>query len=497
MMRRLTSPRTLTRRPAVVFAGIGGVLMVALLVTVASAADHPVAIESNTFIPDTIAVDVGDTVTWTNKDEENHSVVGDGVDSPDIAPGGTFALTFDKAQDFQYSCRFHPYMFGTVAVGQQTAAGAEPKTKDGASVKAVSVTPRPTPAIPTPIAPVVPRAVPAVGKDLGDGTRLAAFTVQDDVKVFTLRMAPIQLEVTKAVVKQAFAFNGIVPGPVIRVNEGDKVRIKVINDLPIETAVHWHGMILPNNQDGVPHLTQHPIAPGQTYTYEWTALAPGTHWYHSHSGRSHIGKGLYGMLEVVPKQGEIDADRDYRIMIGDTDLGFVFNGRSVPSTTVLRGRVGERVHIRLVGTGEQSHPIHLHGQPFDLVAQDGFRLPEPVRMDTLLVSTGQTFDIVTVPLINPGKWMLHCHIFAHSETEHGMTGLVTILDVAPAPKAVATATPQRVSDALAAPREAGLLARQGSTGEPKTRMDLVAVFVVLFALAVYLARRLPPRAHGP
>ncbi len=482
--------RTHVRRPAVITAVVGGVFMVALLVSVASAADHQVSIEANTFVPGSLSVDVGDTVTWTNKDEENHSVVGGDVDSPDIGPGGTFSMTFDKPQEFQYSCRFHPYMFGTVIAGKQTGAEAGPEKKGSAAAKAepVAATPKPAPATPAPIAPVVSRAVPAVGKDLGDGTRLAAFTVVDGVKVFTLRMAPMQLEVSEGVVKQAFAFNGIVPGPVIRVNEGDKVEIDVINDLPIETAVHWHGMILPNKQDGVPHLTQQPITPGQTYTYEWSALAPGTHWYHSHSGRAHIGKGLYGVLEVVPKDGDIEADRDYRIMIGDTDLGFVFNGRSFPSTVALPARVGERVRIRLVGTGEQSHPIHLHGQPFDLIAQDGFRLPAPVRMDTLLVSTGQTFDIVTVPLINPGKWMLHCHIFGHSESDHGMMGLVTILDVAPAPKVAATPKPKPASRVLAASDQVGLVARQGATGT-STRIDLVVLFVALFALAVRMTMR--------
>ena len=474
------------RRPAVVASLFAGVFLIAVLVSVARAADRQVAIEANAFVPETMFVDIGDTITWTNKDPENHSVVGEGVDSPDIEPGGSFAMRFDEPREFQYSCRFHPYMFGSVVAGKQPSdakVGASQQPK----APTASATPVPKPATPSPVAAVVARANPGIGKDLGDGTKLAAFDVRDGVKEFTLRMAPMQLEVSKGVTKQAFAFNGVVPGPVIRVNEGDKVRITVINDLPIETAVHWHGMILPNEEDGVPHVTQHPIAPGKTFVYEWTALAPGTHWYHSHSGRAHIGKGLYGALEVVPKDGDIEADRDYRVLIGDTDLGFVFNGRSFPSTVNLAARVGERVRIRLIGTGEQSHPIHLHGQPFDLVAQDGFLLPAPVRMDTLLVSTGQTFDIVTVPLINPGKWLLHCHIFGHSETEHGMTGLVTILDVAPAPKVTPAV---EVKPVRAEPRPPGLLARQGALPASR-RSDLVWAFVVVFVVAVRLAWRPP------
>ena len=102
-----------------------------------------------------------------------------------------------------------------------------------------------------------------------------------------------------------------------------------------------------------------------------------------------------------------------------------------PSTRTLKAKVGERVRIRIIGTGpELAHPIHIHGQPFEVVAQDGMDLPAPVKMDTLLVGVGQSYDIVVVPR-RPGKWLVHCHIFSHSENAMGMTGLVTILDVAP------------------------------------------------------------------
>ena len=314
-------------------------------------------------------------------------------------------------------------------------------------------------AVPTTVAVARPHS----GKSLGDGTYLAPFTDRGGVKVFQLRMSAVNWEVAPGVVKEAYTFNGTVPGPVLRVNEGDRVRVVVKNDLPIATGVHWHGMILPNAQDGVPGLTQPSIAPGQTYTYEWTAVATGTHWYHAHSSGRDIGRGLYGVLEVVPKTGDIPADRDYRLVIGDTDLGFVFNGKSYPATVPLGARVGERVRIRLVGAGDLSHPIHLHGSPFEVVAQDGLPLPQPVRMDTLLVSAGQTFDIVAVP-VNEGRWLLHCHIFAHSHesTEHdahaagrtgvaaGMTGLTTTLDVGPALAKPPVAAPASAS-APAAP----------------------------------------------
>lgn len=217
-------------------------------------------------------------------------------------------------------------------------------------------------------------------------------------------------------------------------NQGDPIRIIVQNNLPEETVVHWHGMILPHDQDGVAPFTQHPIAPGAAYTYEYTAEAPGTHWYHSHIDGDQVGKGLYGSLEVLPRSGEYPMERDYRLFVGDTNLGLVINGKSFPHTAPLQAKVGERVRIRLTAAGEMSHPFHLHGQPFQLVAQDGFPLAQPQWMDTLLISTAQTFDIIA-PALAPGAWVFHCHIFSHmhkSGAGHAMTGLVTVFDVAPA-----------------------------------------------------------------
>jgi plastocyanin len=291
---------------------------------------------------------------------------------------------------------------------------------------------------PDPVDPA-PGDDPEPGVDLGDGTQLAAYEVVNGAKEFHLTMSETTIETSPGVTKQAYAFNGIVPGPIIRVDEGDKVRIVVDNQLPFPTSTHWHGMILPNDQDGVGGITQPHIEPGQTYTYEWTAVATGTHWYHSHSSGRHIGKGLYGPLEVVPSSGDFDSDRDYRLMLGDTDLGFTINGRSFPSTPQLDARVGETVRLRVINTGDQVHAFHLHGVPFSVVAQDGIKRNEPESMDTLTVSPGQTYDLIFKPAYE-GKWVVHCHMFIHShmtgdthpEGESGMNGMTTIVNVGPA-----------------------------------------------------------------
>jgi len=322
------------------------------------------------------------------------------------------------------------------------------------------------------------------GTSLGDGTYLAPHTNDDGTKVFHLTMAPTTIETEPGVTKQAYAFNGIVPGPTLRVNEGDRIRVIVDNDLPFATGVHWHGMILPNDQDGIPELTQPPIEPGERHTYEFDAIAPGTHWYHTHSSGRHIGKGLYGAFEVVPKTGDIRADRDYTIEIGDTDLGFVFNGKSFPATTPLVTKVGEKVHLRIINAGDQVHAIHLHGIPFQVLAQDGNPLPVPQKMDTLTVAPAQTYDLLFSE-VNPGKWLLHCHVFAHSHMtgdtmppgDTGMTGMVTYLDVAPKSTAL-PGVPLAASASRSPQPRTGLAAWSGGMQDHLTLIVLAALLVI-------------------
>ena len=306
--------------------------------------------------------------------------------------------------------------------------------------------------------PLADGTVPPLTRD--DGTTDAGYDVVDGVKVFHLTAAPLTWSTGVGAPKQAYAFNGLVPGPNIRLVEGDHVRIIVKNDLPEGLAVHWHGMILPNDQDGVPDLTQPAIPPGGTFTYEWTAVVTGTHWYHTHMDGTQEGKGLYGSLEVAPRipfwWEVVPPQHDYHLEVNDGFLGFVFNGKSYPATTPLHANVGDRVHIRVVDTGpEMCHAIHMHGGPFQVVAQDGMPLTAPQLMDTLTICPGQTFDIIWIPS-TPGKWMLHCHIFSHSETANGMQGMVTIMDVDPATVALPplAATPSATTPS-AAPTTSG------------------------------------------
>src|SRR5207245_7622255 len=99
-----------------------------------------------------------------------------------------------------------------------------------------------------------------------------------------------------------WTYNGQIPGPELRVNQGDRVEITFTNHLPASTSIHWHGLRLPNAEDGVAGITQNAVAPGSTYHYEFIVKDPGTYWYHSHQETfQQVPRGLYGALIVEPK----------------------------------------------------------------------------------------------------------------------------------------------------------------------------------------------------
>src|SRR6185503_14462869 len=107
-----------------------------------------------------------------------------------------------------------------------------------------------------------------------------------------------------------WAYDGKAPGPELRVKRGEIMRVHVENRLSEDTTVHWHGVRLPNAMDGVPHLTQKPIAPGESFTYEFACPDAGTYWYHPHhNSDGQVGRGLYGAL-IVGEATALAVDRD-------------------------------------------------------------------------------------------------------------------------------------------------------------------------------------------
>lgn len=119
------------------------------------------------------------------------------------------------------------------------------------------------------------------------------------------------------VVRMATTINGSIPAPTLRLREGDEVTIRVTNRLPVSTSIHWHGILLPYQMDGVPGISFPGIAPGETFTYRFKLRQSGTYWYHSHSGFQEM-TGMYGALIIEPRNGEsIRANRDYVVQLSD------------------------------------------------------------------------------------------------------------------------------------------------------------------------------------
>lgn len=268
-------------------------------------------------------------------------------------------------------------------------------------------------------------------KTQGQGLQELPSTVRDGVREFALTCGTVRWEVTPGVFVNGLAYNGQIPGPIIRVGEGERVRVTVKNDLSESTAVHWHGQRVTNPMDGVPFITQPPITPGRTYVYEFTAGPFGSHMYHSHhNATEQVGQGMLGPLIVVPKDRSIDpsADKDELFILNDALGGFTINGKGFPATAPYTARVGQRVRFRFMNEGQMIHPVHLHGLTLEVFARDGYPLPAPFKCDTLNVAPGERWDAIVVADA-PGAWAFHCHILGHAEGQTGMFGMVTALIV--------------------------------------------------------------------
>lgn len=226
-----------------------------------------------------------------------------------------------------------------------------------------------------------------------------------------------------------FGYGGQVPGRELRLRQGDRLRVSVKNELQEETTVHWHGIRLPNAMDGVPHLTQKPIKPGETFLYDFVAPDAGTYWYHPHHNSSQqVGRGLYGPL-IVEEAEPIKVDRDITWLLGDwrlhedgqisDDFGNMHDsmhaGR-VGNTITINGlapqplavRTGERVRLRLINVanarifglkfaGHSPKIIALDGQPVTPHEPSGAVLVGPaMRVDLIIDMVGDPSSNFTV-----------------------------------------------------------------------------------------------------
>jgi len=267
------------------------------------------------------------------------------------------------------------------------------------------------------------------GKETAD---LEPTVLADGTKQFHLVASVVDWEVEPGKLVKAWAYNGVVPGPTIRVEEGDKVQIVLENQLPESTSLHPHGCEVPNSMDGFDPITQPPIAPGTSYTYEWVATGPKVCMYHSHhNAQVQVPNGLLGALYI----GDLDlpagtsVDQEVTMVLNDAGtIGLSLNGRSFPATTgYVIGR-GETMLVHYFNEGLQIHPMHLH-QPHGLVvAKDGVELAQPYYSDTINVAPGERFSVLYT-FENPGVWAWHCHILTHAETPQGFRYMATAVVV--------------------------------------------------------------------
>ncbi len=259
-------------------------------------------------------------------------------------------------------------------------------------------------------------------------TRLPYTVAVDGAKEFELTAEPVLWDYGNGTVIESWGYNGQLPGPEIRVTEGDLVRITFTNHLPVATTVHWHGVDLPNAMDGVPGYTQDPVQPGESFVYEFNAHPAGTRFYHTHG--SHHGDealqmdmGLAGAFVIEPR--DFDApDVDYTMVLTEriSEGAFPINGAIYPETEFIRVKEGDRVRVRMINAGSSTfHPMHLHGHQFRVVATDGNPVPEAAQLvrNTLPLLPGETYDVEFIA-DNPGVWLFHCH-----ELQHAAGGMIT------------------------------------------------------------------------
>ncbi len=325
---------------------------------------------------------------------------------------------------------------------------------------------------------------PTTGQQMGVvdtiGIPPLGYTVEDEIKIFHLIAQPIE----KIIVDErrsthahlipqeninykikhkhhpiyqkvrCWGYNGSSPGPTIEVTENDRIRVFLKNELPEPTSIHWHGAIVPNNQDGATPETAAPILPGETGVYEFSLKQSGTLMYHSGfnvTKQDHMG--LQGMFVIHPKKYDKPIDKQYAIMLSQTSIlpgneynnlmtkdfnWFTFNGVASPNIPTITVRQADRVRIRFGNLIMDSHPIHIHGFVWDWVGTEGGPLPFPIKGSTINVPPGTTRDVEFVAN-NPGLWRLHCHklhhiMNTHAEVPMGIMphgGMFTLIKVLP------------------------------------------------------------------
>lgn len=232
---------------------------------------------------------------------------------------------------------------------------------------------------------------------------------------FTLHAAPTSVQQFNGRTLAVWAYNAQVPGPTLRVRLGEEVEVRLTNDLPQPTTIHWHGVRVPNAMDGVPGVTQEPIPPGGSFTYRFVPKDAGTFWFHPHvRGAEQVERGLYGVLvvddaEPLPySRDEVWVLDDWRLSRdGEIDPEFVtrqdlaHDGRwgqvltvNGDSTYSLKVRPGERIRLRLVNTSNgRVYRPDFGRLEAEVIAVDGMYTRRPLAMTGFDLAPGNRLDL--------------------------------------------------------------------------------------------------------
>jgi uncharacterized cupredoxin-like copper-binding protein len=459
------SDREATGAATAVFSLVAAMLALAALATAAHAnsktaaaptAATQVTLAEYAITPSTFNVPLNGTVVVVNGGSMTHNFNIDGTDihSKDLSPGQstTVSLKGVKAGSYVVYCNIGGHraqgMQATMVVG---GTGTTTGAAGMANMDFNSVTPQQLQAMNDQMDANMANGVELYKQQLTKGPNtkgvgnalLAPQVLPDGTKVFHLNAELANWQVSTTQTVRAWTFNGTVPGPWIKVNVGDKVRVVLVNKLPMSTAIHFHGLEVPFAMDGVPDITQPPVKPGESFTYAFTAKTPQLAMYHSHDdAQVQVPNGMLGVFQVgnialPPNTGPVA--QEVPMVLNDAGtIGLSINGKSFPSTLPIVAHVGQWVQIDYFNEGLQIHPMHLHGLPQLVIAKDGYPLPAPYMADTILVAPGERYSTLVHatadflgPNNTPGIWAFHCHILTHAEGPNGMFGMVTTFIVEP------------------------------------------------------------------
>ena len=237
---------------------------------------------------------------------------------------------------------------------------------------------------------------------------------------YHLKIAMEKVEIADRVLIETLAFNGEIPGPLIRLKESTTTTIQVTNNTSRDELVHWHGLYLPSDVDGAKQQGSPMIKPGQSLSYRFIPKPAGTRWYHSHAGssgdfRQGTYSGMNGIIYVEPLNDPGDYDREVFMSIHEWGASVVngeiahnlgtINGRMLGHGEPIRVKHGERVMFRILNSGPSTGKrISLSGHTSRVVAMDGNPVPRQAEMERFNLGPGERVDVI-IEMNNPGKWI--------------------------------------------------------------------------------------------